>query len=402
MSSEELNIIWAGTDPDLPAPLSPSALATVPGSSSGFVSSLQSRFLGSSDISNKEPTEIRLLNKGIGQNDTKVLQQMRPLSVVVHHGLLAPLARHISLVDEAGALLVLMQGHLCFHYKSLHQWMLLGSGHCASKFVDDLLHTSMFKLSVSVALDSFSRTDDSIVFDRARARAVSLANKAFERAQSGDLLPGRFAYKTAKLSSNTKRNAMFDGKKWWSSKALDIIMSPRYETPLGELESLVLTPSMLSSFEIVHMFLLGLRRTKALLSSSWTLLRRNKNHASDSVQALHLFIFDSFLTLNALDRYLFLEVIDNGFKILISDTERALTISEMKDILFRFLRKCMLNEGHIAAIQSIQDVILNVCAVVEGAISAETSFMSDLAMIVASHKKLRSMSEKGFLMKPYA
>jgi hypothetical protein len=394
-SEEELNIIWAGTDPVLPAPLSPSALASIPGSSSGFVSSLQSRFLGSSDISNKEPTETRLRNKVSGQNDAKKLQQMRPLSVVVHHGLLAPLARHITLVDEAGALLVRIQGHLCFHYQSLHQWMLLGSGHCASKFVDDLLHTSMFKLSVSVALDSFSRTDDSIVFDRARARAVSLANKAFERAQSGDLLPGRFAYKIAKLSSNTKRNAMFDGKKWWSSKALDIIMSPRYETPLGELESLVLTPSMLSSFEIVHMFLLSLRRTKALLSSSWTLLRRNKNHASDSEQALYLFIFDSFLALNALDRYLFLEVIDNGFKILISDTERALTISEMKDILFRFLNKCMLNEGHIAAIQSIQDVILNVCAVVEGAISAETSFVSDLAMIVASHKKLRYMIEEG-------
>lgn len=409
MSSEELDVIWAGVDPVLPLPLLPSALASYPNSPSGFILSLQRRFLGSSDVVNERRDENSTGGEspfGTKQSplETKSPQQKCPLSVVIQHGLLAPLARHIALVDEAGALLVLLQGSLCSHYKSLHQWMLLGSGHCVSKFMDDLSLSSMFKMSVSVALDSFSRSDDSIVFNRARARAVSLANKTFERAQSGDgedIRPDGFKYKIASITSRTKRKTAFDGKKWWSPTALDIVMSPEYDKPLGGLASLVLTPSILSLFGNVHMFLLSLRRTKALLSNSWTILRRQKNYtAMDAERALHLFIFDSFLALNALDRFLFLEVIDNGFKALLHDTERAITLSEIKDNLDRFLRKCLLSEGHIAAIHSIQEIILNVCSVVEGTDGSATLPVSELSMIVSSHKKLRLLIDEGSLTRP--
>jgi hypothetical protein len=145
------------------------------------------------------------------------------------------------------------------------------------------------------------------------------------------------------------------------------------------------------------MFLLSLRRTKALLSNSWTILRRQKNYtAMDNERALHLFIFDSFLALNALDRFLFLEVIENGFNALLHDTERAITLSEIKDNLDRFLSKCLLSEGHIAAIHSIQEIILNVCSVVEGSDGP----VSELSMIVSSHKKLRLLIDEGYLIKP--
>jgi hypothetical protein len=393
-TDDELNSLWGGFDPALQPILSSSILSASSTCESSFALSLQTRFLGASDLINKNNTSIDIDSNSF-PSDTRISQQACSLRLVLRNGLLSPLIRHISLIDEAGAALVRTQGNLLSHYKKLHEWMLLGSGHSASKFVDDLIASSMFKISVSVSLDSFSRTDDTIVFDRARARAVSLANNAFERVQSnlGEEIQHSkaFKYKLASLATrvNLKKKIPFDGMNWWSSTALDLVMSPTYEVKLGELESLILTPSTLSVFENIHMFLLGLRRTRALLSTSWLLMRSFKKIKSGIEQALYLFSFDAVIALNALDKFVFLEVIETSFKVLQRDTDNATSIAEIKNTLSRFLNTCMLSDNHVILINSIQDIILNVCSIIEG-MNESTQPSSQLReRIETNHKALR-------------